>query len=269
MGIYIAQKTAGLYKANQHVSVMQHAGPRYVYEVIAKAVRNDPFRSVEQKDIDRMLALEKAFDRVQRVSDRVRENFQVSRGDHVRMKKEFEYLRNRIQLLVSDKLYEEPIDLSTNDIFVGENEGKVHLKQRVNQLLNATWAGEYRQTRDSQLSIIQAARAARLGRFDFDRLAHGLPDTPENGPTNDDLALSFSGPVNLYSKRIKVDHTTLDFRDDLARIPNLDEDNDPDQLVWVKRAAEITRQRIIDNPARALAALVDGYEKSGRILLQL
>lgn len=253
---YLLKQPVGVRQANSHVSVRKHSDPQYVYKMVGRAVSNDPFAIEVKRAMDRVKAVQKSFERLQYISDRVNEGFRVSRGDHTRMTKEFEYLRNRIHRIVDPGIYDQNMAMASNNGLADSSyTAPETVKLRLNQLIDAIWKGSYQQTAASAVHILRSVRSAYLDRYSGNPVA--------------DLQLHFEGSKELYDQFKVVEHTVLDFKDELAAYSPRDDDNDPDWQAWVQNAANMAQQRIVDNPGRALASQTDGIEKAGRVLLKL
>lgn len=247
------RKLAGMEYAYAHQSVNKGVSPKKVYKAISDAVRNDPFRTNLKTEAKRVEALQFAFDRIQRLGQRFREDYRVSVSDHTRMEKEFEYLKGRIQTIASAKLYDEFARVTEVDNPLGTNARYETFRAHLDQLMDATFAGVYQQDPENMTEILTTLKKVALGRFE--------------GDISNEIQLEFEGKRGWFSRHIPVVRTIMEFTDTIDHIPR-HEDAD-DEEAWFNEAKNITRQMVIENPAKIVATHTDGIERTGRILVDL
>lgn len=251
MTILAGQRLPGERLANQHQSVVKKAPARPVYQAMKRALHNPPEKTLLKRDADRARAMWLGFERLAALGERHFKNYRVSRADHVRMLKEKDYLMERLQLLASDQLFDRSVEVE--DAF----DPKKHISQpqhmlNLRRLSNATFAGDYQPDEKAITELQTNLRKIAIGRYKGDR--------------GDDLSLEFRGPINLLQGHVPLVRTVMDVTGDIDAI-KVDPEADEPSEDWLRAAVSITEDRIVNNPARALATQIDGIEKSGEILI--
>ena len=245
-------RLAGLRYSNAHQSVNRGISPKKVYQSIQDAVQADPFRTQIKTDAKRIEALQFGLDRITRIGERYRENYRVSRADHVRMEREFEYLKSRIQTLASPKLYEDfarVVDPDDPSTFVDRFES---FKSQLGQLIDASFEGKYRQSSENIAKVFSTLKQVALGRFE--------------GDINDAIDLEFTGQRGWFQRNTPILRTVMDIVPEISKLSNIAQDSEEN---WLDSVKELTTDMIINSPTRAIATQVDGIEKTGRIVLDI
>ena len=236
--------------AARHQSVKRGRPVRNVYEDIEKGLSTPLFRTKEEQAVDRMKGIASAMDRIEHLGDRKNENYRLSIRDSIRMDQEFQYVKERALRLISDSIYQSPLNLAdkSNEY---QPETVDSLTHRTNQLMDAIYGGDYHGISGEDLSKI--FREVSIDTF--------------RGDIFEALAVNFEGPRNLYTRNIPLVRSVMDITEELNEVP-FDEDGDADEA-WLREVKNRTAKRIVNNPHRALATQIEGKEYQGRVEVTL
>ena len=245
----IPPKNAGQKLADAHQSVKRGINTKKVYDTLTAALSHSPEVQGDDRAAIRMKALLYSLNRVEGIAERKNENFRVSGRDHMRMDKEFEYLKERTLRLVSDTIY--PSNLAIDDESTGFSPALGDsIAFRMEHLMNAVYEGDYKTKNQPNLEKV------------FNEIAR---DTYKGDLS--ELGISLGGPIGLYTRNIPIIHSVNDMREELSSIPyNSDGEIDAN---WVKEATDRVRVSLLEDPQRAIASQIDGIENTGRIEISL